>query len=67
MHIHITEKYINKILVLTTWEGKSWCGVCALNEEDQLPESLVEIKQRMVDLAKRPNASRNGKRKAVKC
>lgn len=67
MRIHITERYINKILVLTSWEGKSWCGVCALNEADQLPEDINRIKQRMVDLAKRPNASRNGKRRAVKC
>jgi hypothetical protein len=67
MVIKITEKWVNKILILTSWEGNSWCGVRGLAEKDQSPETILEAKQDMIWAAERPNAPRNGIRKATKC
>lgn len=64
-----TEKFfeINRVLVLTLWEGQKWCSVTGLKPEDQTPENIEAVKASMVKAAKRKWAPRNGVRVAYKC
>ncbi|QYC51596.1 hypothetical protein key_105 [Erwinia phage KEY] len=69
MKISFTEKLMcNGILIITAWDGDLWCNVTGLKKEDQTPENISKVKNKMATTARLPGASRNGRRRiASKC
>ncbi|UTN90305.1 putative tail protein [Klebsiella phage vB_KpnS_Uniso31] len=63
MKISFTELVLGTgVMLITSWEGDSWCNVTGLRKSEQTPENIAKIKKRMAEAARRPGAPRNGKR-----